>query len=85
MVRSCLVSAIYTKVTELPITNREKSAAVTLMSTDVQRIMNGLSRVHELWASAIELVIASVLLERELGVVCLVPFGIIACSYKHSS
>ena len=80
MVRSCLVSAIYTKVTELPITDREKSAAVTLMSTDVQRIMLGLSRIHELWASAIELIIASVLLQRELGIVCLVPFGITACS-----
>ena len=80
-IRACLVSVTYTKLTELPMSRREKSAAVTLMSTDVERIPTGLSRIHEIWASIVELIVASVLLQRELGIVCLVPFGVIACSY----
>ena len=85
MVRACLVSVTYTKVTELPMSHREKSAAVTLMSTDVERITTGLARIHEIWASIVELIVASVLLQRELGIVCLVPFGVIACSYNKLS
>ena len=62
IVRACLVSIIHTKVTELPISHREKSAAITLMSTDVERITTGLARIHEIWASVVELIVASALL-----------------------
>lgn len=48
MLRGILVSAIYTKTTEISITALDNSAAVTLMSTDVERIVGGLEGFHDL-------------------------------------
>jgi hypothetical protein len=52
------------------------SAAITLMGTDVERIVANLKNMHEAWASIIELVVATWLLEREVGVACLIPLVI---------
>ncbi|OQD90867.1 hypothetical protein PENANT_c001G04474 [Penicillium antarcticum] len=43
------------------------SAALTLMSVDVERIGSGLQYVHEVWASPIDIGLALWLLERQLG------------------
>ncbi|EKV04366.1 ABC transporter, putative [Penicillium digitatum PHI26] len=43
------------------------SAALTLMSVDVERISSGLQYVHEVWASPIDIGLALWLLERQLG------------------
>jgi hypothetical protein len=66
-VRSMLVSSVYRKVMELPSTSNDK-AAVTLMSTDVERVTDGLRSLHDIWAEIAEVGIAIWLLERELGV-----------------
>jgi ATP-binding cassette, subfamily C (CFTR/MRP), member 1 len=73
MLRSTLVTAIFTKTTEISITALDNSAAVTLMSTDVDRIVLGLRKVHELWVNAIQIIFATWLLEREVGVSCIAP------------
>ena len=73
MVRGSLVTAIYRKTTEISITALDNSAAVTLMSTDVERIVNGLRMIHEFWANIIQVGIASWLLQRELGVAFVAP------------
>jgi ATP-binding cassette subfamily C (CFTR/MRP) protein 1 len=52
------------------------SAAITLMGTDVERIVANLKNMHEAWASIIELAVAIWLLEREVGVACLIPLVI---------
>jgi hypothetical protein len=49
------------------------SAAITLMGTDVERIVANLKNLHEAWASVIELGVAIWLLERQLGVACFIP------------
>ena len=54
MIRGCLVSAIYRKVLERKIDVSDDSAAVTLMSTDLERITNGLTSLHEVWANTAE-------------------------------
>ena len=72
MVRSSLVSAIYAKSLETSITAIDNSAAVTLMSTDMQKIADGLEILHELWANTLEVGIATWLLEREVGAACIV-------------
>ncbi len=73
MLRGVLVTAIFNKTTEISITALDNSAAVTLMSTDVEKIVRGLREVNELWASAIQIVLATWLLQREIGLACLAP------------
>lgn len=79
-VRGSLVSMIYTKTTDLSITALNESAAVTLMSSDVETICQGLANVHEIWAVPIELVIALYLLDRQLGVAFFAPALVAAIS-----
>lgn len=54
----------------------KESAAVTLMSTDVDRIMAGLEYADFIWASPIEITVALYLLNRDIGLPCLVPLVI---------
>lgn len=81
MVRGTLVSSIYYKTTEISITALDNSAAVTLMSTDVERIEVGLRVTHELWANIIQVGLATWLLQRELGLACLVPIVVAVCEH----
>jgi hypothetical protein len=76
MIRGSLVTAIFRKTTEVSITALDNSAAVTLMSTDVERIIFGLRFMHEFWANLIQVFIATWLLQRELGVACVAPIAI---------
>jgi len=73
MVRACLASVIYQKTTETKSTASNDGAALTLMSTDVERVIRGFLTVHELWSGLIEVAIGSWLLQRQLGSAFLVP------------
>ncbi|KAK1675557.1 P-loop containing nucleoside triphosphate hydrolase protein [Colletotrichum godetiae] len=55
------------------ITGAEEAAAVTLMSTDIERIVNGMSKIHESWSTLLQMAVALALLYRQLGVVFIVP------------
>lgn len=85
MNRGFLVSAIYRKTTEISITAIDNLAAVTLMSTDTERITNALQGVHEIWANLVQIGIATSLLERELGLACLAPVLVAAGSVSRNS
>ena len=76
MLRGSLVAAIYRKTTEISLTALDNSAAVTLMSTDVERIVMGLKMMHEFWANLIQVGIATWLLQRELGGACVAPIAL---------
>ncbi|KAK9787168.1 putative ABC multidrug transporter [Seiridium cardinale] len=81
MARACLVTAIYTKATEAQVTADEESASVTLMSSDIERIRMGFRSLHDMWASIIEVALASWLLYNQLGVAFLAPIlVVIVCS-----
>lgn len=56
MLRGIIVSAVFRKTTEMSTTSLDDLAAVTLMSTDVERIIAGFSVLHELWAAPIQIV-----------------------------
>lgn len=59
----------------------DDSAALTLMSTDVERIRQGMLTLHEVWANILEITIASFLLYRSLGVAFLAPIIVVlACA-----
>jgi ATP-binding cassette, subfamily C (CFTR/MRP), member 1 len=81
LVRGSLVSTIYRKTTELSIMTSNSSAAVSLMSTDIERIVNGHRNLHEVWANVISVCIATWLLQTELGLVCLAPILLAAGEY----
>jgi ABC-type multidrug transport system, ATPase and permease components len=67
------MTAIFEKTLQSPASVATEKAAVTLMSTDVDRIMNGLREIHELWANALQIIIATYLLETELQYACITP------------
>lgn len=73
MMRSGLISMIYDQTIDMTTADLTDSTAITLMGTDVERIMANLKNLHEAWASIIEVGIAIWLLEREIGVVCFIP------------
>lgn len=77
MARGCLAGAIYKKTTEAKISVADDSAAITLMSTDVEAVRRGFMFFHEFWANVIEVALASWLLERQLGVAFVAPIGVV--------
>ncbi|KAI1416438.1 ABC multidrug transporter [Hypoxylon sp. FL1857] len=77
MARACLVTAVYTKTTEARIGGEHENASLTLMSTDIERVMLGFRYIHEMWANLIEVVIASWLLYGLLGGAFAAPIVIV--------
>ncbi|KAF4858699.1 ABC transporter atnG [Colletotrichum siamense] len=78
-IRGLLVGAVYRKLTTVNSIQAE-NAAVTLMSTDVERVTQGLRVFHEAWANLVEVAIAVWLLQRELHMGSIAPVAIaIAC------
>ncbi|KAF5657957.1 multidrug resistance-associated 1 [Fusarium heterosporum] len=67
LLRGVLVSAVFSKATELSTTATDDSAAVTLMSSDVDVIVRAVREVHEFWANIIQLAIATWLLSTHIG------------------
>ena len=72
-----MVSLIYSKTLELPAGVYDESAALTLMSTDIDRLATSLDSLNEIWARIIEMSIGIWLLERQLGWVCIAPIVIV--------
>lgn len=73
MIRSGLTCLIYDTTLTLDVNSMGESAAITLMSTDIERIGAGLTTIDSLWAGPIEAGLAIYLLQRELGLACLAP------------
>ena len=80
MMRGSLVSLIYDKALTLDsfaeTTEFSPSSTLTLASTDVETIYNGLIQMHEVWSNLIEIAIAIYLLERQLGVACVMTVSL---------
>lgn len=67
MLRSLLIDLVYRKTTRAIASSADDSKAVTLMSTDVERIQTGFLLMHELWATPIQVAVSYWLLYRQLG------------------
>ncbi|KAL2062648.1 hypothetical protein VTL71DRAFT_5720 [Oculimacula yallundae] len=78
MVRGSLVNAVYAQTLDLSITSLDESAAVTLMSSDVERICEAIIPIHSMWSSPIEIALAIWFLSREIGVALLGPLFVTA-------
>lgn len=79
MARGQLISMLYDKATDISITAADPTAALTLMSADIERIDTGWRTAHDVWANLVEIAVAIFLLERQLGVACLIPVGAAIC------
>jgi ABC-type multidrug transport system fused ATPase/permease subunit len=77
MIRSILVPEVFKKATIARVGATDRNAALTLMSTDLERIRMGFRTLHELWACMIQVALAAWMLYRRLGVVFIAAFGIV--------
>ncbi|KAJ5492161.1 ABC transporter integral membrane type 1 [Penicillium expansum] len=75
--RGGLISLIHRQTVRARAVDLGETTAITLMGTDVERIASGFRSIHEMWASLIDIAVAIYLLERQLGVACLVPAVIV--------
>ncbi|KAL3958373.1 hypothetical protein ACCO45_006535 [Purpureocillium lilacinum] len=85
MFRGASVALIFNHMLTLPLGEYDDSAVVTLMSTDVDRIVLCLISLNEIWARVIEVAVGIVLLARQLGWVCLVPLFVVVVSFFGSA
>jgi ATP-binding cassette, subfamily C (CFTR/MRP), member 1 len=76
LVRGGLVTEIFRKLLQLPMSEKLESQTITLMSSDVERIMSSSVYLHETWASILEMLIATWLLVLQLGVSSISVFGL---------
>ncbi|CAG7561621.1 unnamed protein product [Fusarium equiseti] len=67
LLRGVLVSAVFSKATGISTAATDDSAAVTLMSSDVDVIVRAVREIHEFWANIIQLAIATWLLSTHIG------------------
>ncbi|PLB55396.1 putative ABC transporter [Aspergillus steynii IBT 23096] len=81
MVRSILVTETFAAATRVRLGSGDDNAALTLMSTDMERIRMGLRFVHETWASMIQAGLAAWMLYRQLGVVLVAPVGVVVVCF----
>lgn len=73
MIRAGLISMVYQQTVGMTTTGLKDSGAITLMGTDVERIVSNLRNIHEIWASVLEVGVAIWLLKREIWVSCIIP------------
>lgn len=78
MFRGGLISLIYHKTLSIQDGVYSESAAVTLMSTDIDSMVNALAQINEIWARSIEVIIGIALLAMQLGTIALVPIILVA-------
>ena len=79
MLRGATVALIYNRTLSLQPGTYDESAAVTLQSSDVDAIVDGIDNINEIWSRLLEVVIGIFLLARQLGWVCVTPLVIVGC------
>ncbi|KAF9694299.1 hypothetical protein EKO04_007720 [Ascochyta lentis] len=77
MMRSILVTETFLTATKARIGTNDDSAALTLMSTDIERIRVGFRQLHDIWASVIQVALSAWMLNSRLGVVFVAPIGVV--------
>ncbi|KAL2845281.1 P-loop containing nucleoside triphosphate hydrolase protein [Aspergillus pseudoustus] len=80
-VRSILVTETFAAATRARLGSNDDSAAVTLMSTDIERIIVGLRSLHEAWASTAQAGLAALMLYWQLGAAFAAPIGVVTACF----
>ncbi|KAJ4349626.1 uncharacterized protein N0V89_008242 [Didymosphaeria variabile] len=71
--RGGLIGLIYYQTVEARAVELGSINGLTLMGTDVERIVLNFLTIHEVWASLMDVIIAIFLLQRQMFLACLVP------------
>jgi ABC-type multidrug transport system fused ATPase/permease subunit len=74
---SILVPEIFKKATVARVGATDNNAALTLMSTDLERIRMGFRYIHEIWACLIQVALAAWMLYRRLGIGFVAAIGLV--------
>lgn len=77
MFRGATISLIYQHALAISSEAYDESGALTLMSTDVDRIILCLIDLNECWARTIEVIVGITLLALQLGWVCIIPLVVV--------
>lgn len=73
MLRGVLVTSIYRKTMSASLSAASDASAVTLMSTDVERIVLGMAKIHDAWSTLVQVACAMYILYRQVGAVFIAP------------
>jgi ATP-binding cassette subfamily C (CFTR/MRP) protein 1 len=79
--RGRTVALIYAKTLSIQAGRYDEKAAITLMSTDIDRLTTSLQSLCEIWANFIELSIGVVLLGLQIGWICVAPIIVVASMF----
>ncbi|OGM42473.1 hypothetical protein ABOM_008319 [Aspergillus bombycis] len=85
MIRGGLISLLYDKTLKLDMERLTDSAAMTLMTTDIDSIATNWINIHEIWASPIDVGIGVYLLQQKLGIACIAPVALAVLSMLGST
>ncbi|KAL1795382.1 hypothetical protein ACET3X_007198 [Alternaria dauci] len=75
--RSLLISAIYDKALRANSRDADVGSATVLMNVDLEKVLEGMKFVHEIWAVPIGIVVCLYMLFRNLGWAFVVPLVIV--------
>ncbi|KAK9783102.1 putative Multidrug resistance-associated protein [Seiridium cardinale] len=81
MARGALVSMIYSKLLQSSDNDADRATAFTLMTADVEKIVDTWWRLLDPWSCLLTISIGTYLLYRQLGAVCCVPILVILFTF----
>ncbi|KAL6824764.1 P-loop containing nucleoside triphosphate hydrolase protein [Trichoderma sp. SZMC 28015] len=81
MLRSILVTETFIAATKARIGTSDDNAALTLMSTDIERIRMGFRQLHDIWASVLQVALSAWMLYSRVGVVFVAPIGVVVVCF----
>ncbi|KAH8693924.1 ABC transporter [Talaromyces proteolyticus] len=73
LMRGVLITMIYEKATTMPSYKDDGNAAMTVMSTDIERIAAGFRYIHDTWGSLVEMALSLWLLYGQLSTAGIAP------------
>lgn len=79
MVRGGAISLIYEKTLMLKDGSFDQSSAVTLMGSDIDKIIEAMEHLNECWSRPLEIAIGLPLLTLQLGWVSVMPLFVVLC------
>ena len=83
MVRGNLVTMIFNKTLRMSTSAVSDAAAITLMSTDIERIGFGLIDMHEIYSNITEVALALWLLARLLNIATIASTVVVVSKWKY--
>lgn len=75
--RGSLTALVYQQALQLHEADKGEVTPMAILSADIPQIVAGFQFLHEVWASIVDIAIATWLLERQLSLACLAPVALV--------